>query len=160
MTPSGLIFTSLSVIKDKPGHEHDNSFTVAKRLLETNGIQGMFAGGGPMAARQATNWASRSLMTEVCRTSLKLSRFGSVGEIASGVIGGVTSCWNTPLETVRVLMQRDISAGVTPKTYSRYIGDVVDEAGVVGLYRGVSPRALQAMWQTVFMVVVPNILGV
>jgi len=160
MTPSGLIFTSLIVNKDKPGHENDNSFTVAKRLIEKNGIQGMFVGGGPMAARQATNWASRSLMTEVCRTTLKLSRFGSVGEIASGVIGGVTSCWNTPLETVRVLMQRDISAGVTPKTYSRYIGDVVDEAGVVGLYRGVSPRALQATWQTVFMVVVPNILGV
>lgn len=42
MTPSGLIFTSLSVNKDKPGHENDNSFTVAKRLIEKNGIQGMF----------------------------------------------------------------------------------------------------------------------
>lgn len=120
----------------------------------------MFVGGGPMAARQATNWSIRSTMTEVCRTSLKLSRFGSVGEIASGVIGGFTSCINTPLETVRVLMQRDISAGVVPKTFNRYISDIIDETGVPGLYRGVSPRAVQAMWQTVFMVVVPNIFGV
>jgi len=160
MTPAGLVFTSLNVNKDKPGYEHDNSLIVVKRIVRENGIRGMYIGVGPMAARQATNWASRSLFTEICRTSLKLSRFGSFGEIASGVIGGVSSCWNTPLETVRVLMQRDVSAGVPPKTIKEYVSDVVEETGPIGLYRGVSPRAVQATWQTVFMVVVPNILGV
>ena len=113
-----------------------------------------------MAARQATNWASRSVFTEICRSSLNLSRFGTAGEIASGVIGGVSSCWNTPLETVRVLMQRDASNGLSDKPFRTYVREIVDEDGVPGLYRGVSPRALQATWQTVFMVVVPNILGV
>ena len=113
-----------------------------------------------MVARQATNWASRSLFTEICHTSLKIDRFGGVGEIASGVIGDVSSFWSTPLETVHVLMQRDTSAGVLQKIFNTYISDVMDEGGVFGFYRGVSPRALQATRQTIFMVVVLNILGV
>jgi len=32
--------------------------------------------------------------------------------------------------------------------------------GVRGLFRGVTPRGIQAIWQTVFMVALPNILGV
>jgi hypothetical protein len=35
----------------------------------------------------------------------------------------------------------------------------VDKQGHAGLFRGVTPRAIQAVWQTVFMVVVPNMLG-
>lgn len=159
MTPAGMVFTSLNVNKGKPGYENDNAITVAKRIINEKGIQGMFIGGTPMAARQASNWASRSLFTEICRTNLKLSRFGLIGEIGSGAIGGIGSCWNTPIETVRVLMQKDVSEGVPPKTFGGYISDQMDQGGVPALFRGVSPRAVQAIWQTVFMVVVPNLLG-
>ena len=34
------------------------------------------------------------------------------------------------------------------------------EEGFAGLFRGVTPRGIQAIWQTVFMVVVPNVLGI
>jgi len=160
MTPASLVLTSLNLNQDKPGYENDNSYTVARRIINEKGIKGMFIGAGPMAARQASNWSSRSMLTEIARSNLRLSRFGLVGEIGSGLIGGVGSCWNTPIERVRVLMQRDVVEGRRPKTFYSYYDHIVDEAGFPGLFRGVTPRALQAMWQTVFMVVVPNILGV
>lgn len=160
MTPTGLVFCSLNLNRGKPGYENDTSISVAKRIIDEKGIQGMFIGGGPMALRQASNWASRSLFTEICRTNLRLSRFGIAGEIASGAIGGVGSCWNTPIETVRVLMQRDVSSGIPPKPFMGYINDIQAEDGVPGLFRGVTPRAVQAIWQTVFMVVVPNMMGI
>lgn len=159
MTPAGMVFTSLNVNKGKPGYENDNALTITKRIIDEKGIMGMFAGGGPMAARQASNWASRSLFTEICRTNLKLSRFGLMGEIASGCIGGIGSCWNTPIETVRVLMQRDIGQGKPALTFNGYIEDIRGEYGIPGLFRGVTPRAVQACVQTTFMVVVPNLLG-
>ena len=159
MTPAGMVFTSLNVNKGKPGYENDNAITVAKRIVNEKGIQGMFIGSNPMAMRQASNWASRGLFTEICRTNLKLSRFGLIGEIGSGVIGGLGSCWNTPIETVRVLMQKDVSEGRPPKTFGGYIDSRIEEGGVPALFRGVTPRAVQAIWQTVFMVVVPNLLG-
>jgi phage shock protein PspC (stress-responsive transcriptional regulator) len=159
MTPAGMVFTSLNVNKGKPGYENDNAIIVAKRIIKEKGIQGMFVGGNPMAVRQASNWASRGLFTELCRTNLKMSRFGLIGEIGSGVIGGLGSCWNTPIETVRVLMQRDVSMGLPPKTFGEYIDYEMEQGGVPSLFRGVTPRAVQAVWQTVFMVVVPNLLG-
>lgn len=159
LTPAGMILTSLNVNKGKPGYENDNAITVAKRIINEKGIKGMYIGATPMAIRQASNWASRSLFTEICRTSLKLSRFGLIGEIGSGAIGGIGSCWNTPIETVRVLIHKDVSEGLVPKSFGSYVNAQMEVGGVPELYRGVSPRALQAIWQTVFMVVVPNLLG-
>ncbi len=159
MTPTGLLFTSLNVNKSKPGHEHDTALSLAKDIVQKEGVQGLFVGIGPMAVRQASNWSSRSLFTELCRTNLQLSRFGLMGEIGSGIIGGLGSCWNTPIETVRVLMQRDYSLGVEPKTFGGYVEEELEKGGVPSLFRGITPRACQAVWQTVFMVVVPNLLG-
>jgi len=159
MTPAGMVFTSLNVNKGKPGYENENAYTVTKRIIEEKGFKGMYVGATPMALRQASNWASRGLFTELCRTNLKMSRFGLIGEIGSGVIGGVGSCWNTPIETVRVLMQRDVGLGLEPKTFGQYIDQEKAKGGIPSLFTGVTPRAVQAIWQTVFMVVVPNVLG-
>lgn len=159
MTPAGMVFTSLNVNKGKPGYENENAYTVSKRIIEEKGFKGMYVGATPMALRQASNWASRGLFTELCRTNLKMSRFGLIGEIGSGVIGGVGSCWNTPIETVRVLMQRDVGLGLEPKTFGQYIDQEKAKGGIPSLFTGVTPRAVQAIWQTVFMVVVPNVLG-
>jgi len=159
MTPAGMVFTSLNVNKGKPGYENDNAYTVARRIIKEKGVMGMFIGFGPMSARQASNWASRSMFTEICRTNLKLSRFGMLGEIGSGIIGGLGSCWNTPIETVRVYMHADVAAGLPPKKFMEYYEEISVDGGYPGLFRGVTPRAVQAMWQTVFMVVVPNVMG-
>lgn len=160
MTPAGMVFTSLNVNKKTPGMENDNAFTVTQRIIREKGIMGMFIGGGPMCLRQASNWASRSCFTEIARTQMGMSKWGLLGEIGSGVVGGVGSCWNTPIETVRVVMQKDVAEGKTPKTFNQYIEQIQEESGIPGLFRGVTPRGIQAIWQTVFMVVVPNILGV
>jgi hypothetical protein len=160
MTPAGMIFTSLNLNRGKKGFEHETAWTITQRILREKGIQGMFIGGGPMCVRQATNWMSRSYFTEVARTTFRMSQYGIWGEIGSGVIGGVGSCWNTPVETIRVYMQADVSAGRPPKTSLEYWKDIQSEQGIAGLFRGVTPRGIQAIWQTVFMVVVPNILGV
>ena len=159
MTPAGMVFTSLNLNRGKPGFENDNAWRVTKRIVKEKGVRGMYAGVGPMALRQATNWASRSCFTEIARTTFKLSQYGMMGEIGSGIIGGVGSCWNTPIETIRVLMQADVSAGRPTKTFMGYWDSIVETQGYEGLFRGVTPRAIQAVWQTVFMVVVPNILG-
>lgn len=161
LTPSTMAFTSLNVNKNKPGYEHDNEFTVAVRIYKEKGLRGLFVGADAMAARQASTWASRTLFTELCRTNLQLvPKYGLMGEIGSGIIGGLTSCWNTPIETVRVLMHRDMSCGVPAKSFGGYIRQEMEAGGIPGLFRGVVPRALQAVWQTVFMVVVPNILNI
>jgi Mitochondrial carrier protein len=112
-----------------------------------------------MCIRQATNWASRSGFTEIARTSLHLHQYGIIGEIGAGIIGGVGSCWNTPIETIRVYTHRDVSQGIKVKTIPEYWNSIVDEYGYQGLFRGVTPRAMQAIWQTVFLVVVPNLMG-
>jgi hypothetical protein len=160
MTPAGLIFTSLNVNRSRKGYENDNALTVARRILREKGIGGLYGGGGAMAMRQATNWMSRSCFTEIARSTFRMSDFGLIGEIGSGVVGGLGSCWNTPIETVRVNVQADVSAGRPPKSFGQYWSTIVREQGYVGLFRGISPRALQAIWQTVFMVVVPNVLGI
>ncbi|KAI2489868.1 hypothetical protein MHU86_24706 [Fragilaria crotonensis] len=159
MTPAGMVFTSLNLNRGKKGYENDNAITVTKRIFKEKGLSGMFYGGGPMCVRQATNWMSRSYFTEVARTTFKMSKYGLIGEIGSGVIGGLGSCWNTPVETIRVFMQADVSAGRQPKTSLEYWRDIKKEQGYAGLFRGVTPRGVQAIWQTVFMVVVPNVLG-
>ena len=91
---------------------------------------------------------------------LFLSLSASSVQIGSGVIGGLGSCWNTPIETIRVNMHRDISMGKESGSFGHYWSKIKEEQGVVGLFRGVSPRGIQAIWQTVFMVVVPNVLGI
>ena len=57
-------------------------------------------------------------------------------------------------------MHRDISMGKESGSFGHYWSKIKEEQGVVGLFRGVSPRGIQAIWQTVFMVVVPNVLGI
>jgi hypothetical protein len=89
-----------------------------------------------------------------------MSQYGILGEIGSGIIGGLGSCWNTPIETVRVLTQRDVSMGKKSKSFGTYWTEMVQEQGYPGLFRGVTPRSIQAIWQTVFMVVVPNMMGI
>lgn len=158
---AGLIFTSLNNQQsDSTGGKKESTIAIIKRVVAEKGIGGMYSGGGAMCMRQATNWASRSGFTEIARSVFKLQQYGIMGEIASGAIGGVGSCWNTPIETIRVTNQRDVSKGLQPKTIGEYWDDIVEESGYKGLFRGITPRAIQAIWQTVFLVVVPNIMGI
>lgn len=176
MTPAGLVFTALNNNNNNSSGKQkqksaggrmkhktvpkETTLGVVRRVLAEKGLAGMFAGSKPMALRQATNWASRAGFTEIARSTLRLSDYGLMGEIASGAIGGVGSCWNTPIETIRVYTQRDVSQGKELKPMRAYWDEIVAESGYAGLFRGVTPRAVQAIWQTVFLVVVPNLMGI
>jgi len=157
LAAAGLIFTALNNQSDD---KKETTIGIVRRVISEKGIGGMYSGGGAMCLRQATNWASRSGFTEIARSAFHLSDYGMLGEIASGVIGGVGSCWNTPIETIRVTNQRDVSKGLKPKKMGEYWNDIVEESGYPGLFRGITPRAVQAVWQTVFLVVVPNVMGI
>jgi hypothetical protein len=158
MTPAGMVFTSLNVNRGKE-YKNDNAITITRRIVKEKGITGMYGGGGAMCLRQATNWASRAGFTELARTTFRLSEYGLLGEIGSGVIGGLGSCWNTPIELARMRAQRDISMSREPSTIIAYWKETINDEGVSGLFRGLTPRAMQAIWQTCFMIVVPNLLG-
>jgi Mitochondrial carrier protein len=160
MTPAGMVFTALSAAEKKPGQDSENAISICKRIISEKGIAGLYVGMGPMCLRQASNWASRSGFTEIARSTLGLSKYGLTGELASGIIGGVGSSWNTPIETIRVMSQRDVSIGKIPKSIPEYWNQIVAESGYPGLFRGVTPRAIQAIWQTTFLVVVPNLMGI
>jgi len=158
MTPAGMIFTSLNVNKDIPGYEHENAWLVTKRIMKQTGIRGMYVGIIPMMIRQSTKWATRAGLTEIARAQFQSN--GLLGELASGIVGGVGSCWNTPVETVRVLMHQDLSRGNEVKPILAYVNCILEKDGVPGLFRGVTPRCIQAVWLTAFMIVVPNVLGI
>ena len=159
MTPAGMVFTTLqhrrATRRPNDGKEKDTAWTVTSQLLRDRGVGGLYAGAGPMCWRQATNWASRAGFTEVARTAWGWSKWGVAGELTSGVVGGLVSCWNT-----RILAQRDSSMGKTPKPIVEYWRDTIQTDGYAALFRGVTPRALQSVWQTTFMVVVPNLMGI
>jgi len=147
MTPAGLVFTAVNSSEDEV-----SSAKIVSDIMEKRGPLGLFAGFNAMALRQATNWASRSTFTEIARTNLRMTQYGLIGEIGSGIIGGLGSTWNTPVETLRVFKQRDIAQGIE-RPYCEYIDEIMAEGGYPNLFRGVTPRAIQAVWQTVFMVV-------
>lgn len=157
MTPAGLIFTALNS-QDKNSKE--SSIDIVRRVIRDRGIGGMYAGLRPMSLRQATNWASRAGFTEITRSVFGWSKYGLLGELASGAVGGVGSSWNTPIETVRVVTQRDVSQGKKSQSMKYYWDEIVKRDGYIGLYRGFTPRAVQAVWQTTFLIVVPNIMGI
>ena len=106
------------------------------------GLATLYAGAGAVAMRQATNWASRQGLTDLFQRRLGLPL------LACGVLGGIGSCWNTPLEVKRIRAQSGLGS----------LGDVWREEGLPGCFRGVTPRAAQAAWQTCFMVVLPTLL--
>lgn len=135
---------------------------VSKKIGDTwrtNGIKGFYPGGLAIMFRQSTNWASRQGITEFVRTKAKESLHGDrdakltkAEEVACGCIGGALSTWNQPFEVTRIQMQAAANAGEAKVGMVKTMSNVVKEFGPVGLFKGIVPRILLGMWQTVFMV--------
>ena len=159
MAPCSLLVSAAVANKD------ENVLTSVRKVWAKYGIKGIYRGATAVAARQATNWASRQGFTELVRPKIKI--VGVPGEILSGCIGGTLSCWNTPLEIARIesqsqsFLHRDTTG--TNETKNRNLlqtlGYVVESRGIKGLYTGILPRIGQSCYQTVFLVCIPRILG-
>lgn len=72
-------------------------------------------------------------------------------------IGGGLSCWNQPIEVVRVEMQSMAKAEPGSNrpaklTIGNTLSFIYKENGIKGLYRGVQPRIALGIWQTICMV--------
>lgn len=71
------------------------------------------------------------------------------------LLGGALGTWNQPIEVIRVEMQSLAKAapGAAERpakpTIMNTLAYVYKEAGIKGLYRGVTPRICLGIWQTV-----------
>mmetsp|Transcript_14201 Transcript_14201/g.20281 ORF Transcript_14201/g.20281 Transcript_14201/m.20281 type:complete len:387 (+) Transcript_14201:15-1175(+) len=131
-------------------------------IWSNHGLMGIYRGTPAVAARQATNWASRQGFTELIRPRIALK--GIPGEIIAGCLGGTLSCWNTPFEVARIESQTSsfLTSASEMKNDNSLLDTmnrIVEQRGIGGLYTGLLPRVFQSCYQTVFLVCVPRLLG-
>ncbi|KAL7541334.1 hypothetical protein ACHAXR_010823 [Thalassiosira sp. AJA248-18] len=163
MGPTSLVVTACVLASKENDGELISPFRVAQKVIQERGIRGLYRGSPAVAARQASNWASRQGFTEFVRPRIPIA--GVAGELIAGCIGGTLSAWNTPFEVARIESQSRIMAGGDDegkggkgKSLVATMCDIVDERGIGALYVGLIPRAAQACYQTLFLVCVPRLL--
>ena len=139
--------------------------TVMRDTWRQKGLLGFYPGGSAIAARQASNWASRQGFTEAVRSRIALFAHGdqkarlSVREEAlAGVVGGALSCWNHPFEVARIEMQARAVSGEQSQGLLQVMRGVHAEYGLRGLFQGLLPRMGLNIWLTLFMVSGANLL--
>lgn len=154
MAPTSFLVTSTT----KSGQ---SVVEAAKDAWKKEGMRGIYTGSAAVAARQATNWASRQGFTEIVRPKINIA--GVPGEIIAGCLGGALSCWNTPFEICRIHSQSrsfmgDKRDNDNPPSLFGTMNQIRQEDGIGGLYVGLTPRIFQACYQTVFLVCIPRLL--
>ncbi|CAG8694005.1 13842_t:CDS:2 [Funneliformis caledonium] len=147
-----------------PAGQEVSTIKVASEIWKKEGIRGINKGVNAVAVRQCTNWASRFGLTRAGETAIRRIRDGDVPDysrplspiqkILASAIGGGLSCWNQPIEVIRVEMQSQVKAAGRPEkmtifSCAKYI---YKNNGLKGFYRGVTPRIGLGIWQTVCMV--------
>jgi hypothetical protein len=148
------------------GADGRSTSTLIRETYSAKGVRGFYPGGSAIAFRQATNWASRQGLTEGVRIGWRRHKYGSPDarltpneEVLAGVVGGAMSCWNHPFEVARIEMQARASSGQTHLSMLQVFRLVVNEHGPAGLFKGVVPRVGLGIWQAIFMVSLPNVIG-
>ncbi|KAJ2004587.1 hypothetical protein GGI04_000769 [Coemansia thaxteri] len=135
-----------------------STWRIAYDVFQREGIRGLNRGVSAVALRQMTNWGSRfgiSRVTEsIFRGSDTTRPLTTLERLASSTIGGALACWNQPLEVIRVEMQSQTKAADRPENLNlfstaRYI---YQKNGLMGFYRGVTPRVGLSVYLTVCMV--------
>ncbi|CAB4409284.1 unnamed protein product [Rhizophagus irregularis] len=147
-----------------PAGQQVSTIKVAADIWKKEGIRGINKGVNAVALRQCTNWASRFGLTRAGETIIRKVRDGEIPDyskplspiqkICASAIGGGLSCWNQPIEVIRVEMQSQVKAPGRPEkmtivTCAKYI---YKNNGFKGFFRGVTPRIGLGVWQTICMV--------
>lgn len=135
-------------------------------IYRKEGIAGINKGVNAVAVRQVTNWGSRFGLSRVAENQIRAYTGKTNGEkmnvaekILGSAIGGGLSAWNQPIEVIRVEMQSKKEDPNRPKkmnvwTAGKYI---YSQNGILGLYRGVTPRICLGVWQTICMVALGDV---
>ncbi|GJD12287.1 Citrate/oxoglutarate carrier protein [Galdieria sulphuraria] len=155
---AGGVF-GVEVTRDKTGAGKDlSTLQVAKEVFRTKGISGVYRGVTAVAVRQATNWGSRFGLARITETLFKGKdkdrKLSKWEELGASVVGGALACWNQPIEVIRIEMQSQLKAADRPEkmnifTCAKYI---YKKNGILGFYRGVTPRIGLGVYLTCVMV--------
>lgn len=155
-------FLNTAVVLGKQGV---TSTSVFSKTWNEKGVMGFYKGASAIAARQASNWASRQGFTDAVRSRIALNKHGNARaslstreEICAGVIGGLLSSWNHPFEVARIEMQARAAAGETEKSMVQVLRHIHAEYGISGLFKGLVPRIGLNIWSTLFLVSGANFL--
>ncbi|KAK4528103.1 hypothetical protein GAYE_SCF51G6037 [Galdieria yellowstonensis] len=150
---------TVEVTRDKTGAgKNQSTLQVAKEVFQTKGISGIYRGVTAVAVRQATNWGSRFGLARVTETLFKGKdkerKLSKWEELGASVVGGALACWNQPIEVIRIEMQSQLKAADRPEkmnifTCAKYI---YQKNGILGFYRGVTPRIGLSVYLTCIMV--------
>ncbi|KAJ3127373.1 hypothetical protein HK098_006457 [Nowakowskiella sp. JEL0407] len=151
--------------KEAGGSSSKSTIQVAREIFKKEGIVGINKGVNAVAIRQCTNWGSRFGLARVAEDGIRNFSFGSSTEakskdlgplqkIIASSIAGALSCWNQPIEVIRVEMQSQVKTAGRPEkmTISAAAGWIYKNNGIKGFYRGVTPRIGLGIWQTICMV--------
>ena len=91
----------------------ESTFKVASDIFKREGIRGINKGVHAVAVRQCTNWASRFGFARWAQDAIVRVRYGedskmkpsAIDRVLSSMVGGALSCWNQPIEVIRVELQ-------------------------------------------------------
>ncbi|KAJ3107627.1 hypothetical protein HDU97_003621 [Phlyctochytrium planicorne] len=158
----GGIAQTVEVTRHKGGAGAQKStIQVAREIFAREGIRGINKGVNAVALRQCTNWGSRFGLSRIAEDVIKNrpgrdknTKLSDMERVLASSIGGGLSCWNQPIEVIRVEMQSQIKAEGRPEkmTIGSAASYIYKNNGMIGFYRGVTPRICLGMWQTICMV--------
>lgn len=150
---------TVEVTRSKGGDQAaKSSIQVAREIFAKEGIRGINKGVNAVALRQCTNWGSRFGISRLVESYMqgqnKDAGLSTGQKVLASALGGGLSCWNQPIEVVRVEMQSQLKTVGRPEkmTIAKAAKWIYQNNGFKGFYRGVTPRIGLGIWQTIVMV--------
>ncbi|ORY36813.1 mitochondrial carrier [Rhizoclosmatium globosum] len=150
---------TVEVTRHKSGSGPQKStIQVATEIFKREGIRGINKGVNAVALRQCTNWGSRFGLSRIAEDLIKgkdkTRKLTDLEKIAASSLGGALSCWNQPIEVIRIEMQSQLKMEGRPEkmTIGTAAKWIYKQNGILGFYRGVTPRVGLSVWLTVCMV--------
>jgi len=148
------------------GVKPPSTWVTFANIYKKEGIRGINKGVNAVAIRQVTNWGSRFGLSRLAEQGIRRvtkkengEKLGAFERVLASALGGGLSAWNQPIEVIRVEMQSKKDDPNRPKnlTVGKTFKYIYGQNGIMGLYRGVTPRICLGVWQTVCMVCLTTI---
>jgi hypothetical protein len=153
---------TVEITRHKDPSGNVSTVQIAKDIFKREGIRGINKGVNAVALRQCTNWGSRLGLSRFTEQAIRRTQseedkkkpLSALQKVLASTVGGALSCWNQPIEVIRVEMQSQIKQAGRPEkmTIVQCAKWIYEKNGLRGFYRGVIPRVGLGAWQTICMV--------